>query len=64
MVTEETQKTFEKYRESFSAICNELCELGLQERDKRTEEIALFEVAVNEGKENMLNETRRCKYRN
>lgn len=59
MLTKETQETFEKYRESFSAICNELCELGLHEHDKRTEEIALFKFAINNGLENMLNESRR-----
>ncbi|XP_032677212.1 dynein regulatory complex subunit 3-like isoform X2 [Odontomachus brunneus] len=59
MVTEETQDIFEKYRESFSAICNELCELGLQEHNKRNEEMALYEAAVNEGEENMQNESRK-----
>ncbi|EFN83810.1 Leucine-rich repeat-containing protein 48 [Harpegnathos saltator] len=58
-VTEEARDIFEKYRESFSGICNELCELGLQERDKREKEIALFEVAVDKGEEDMQNESRR-----
>lgn len=59
MITKETQDTFEKYRESFSAICNELCELGLQEHNKRNEEMALYEAAVDEGEENMQNELRK-----
>ncbi|XP_014483563.1 PREDICTED: leucine-rich repeat-containing protein 48-like [Dinoponera quadriceps] len=58
-ITKETQEIFEKYRESFSAICNELCELGLQEHKKRTEVILPFEVAVNESEENMQDESRK-----
>jgi len=58
-INENTQNAFEEYKKSFVAICHELCELGLQENDRRTEEIRLFETAVNEGKTNMQNEARR-----
>lgn len=40
-------------------MCNELCEVGLRERDKRNEEIASLETAVNEGEENIQNESRK-----
>lgn len=59
MINENTQNAFEEYKKSFVAICHELCELGLRESDKRTEDIKLFEIAVNEGKENTQNEARR-----
>ncbi|XP_011699185.1 PREDICTED: leucine-rich repeat-containing protein 48-like isoform X2 [Wasmannia auropunctata] len=58
-LNESTQNAFEEYKKSFVAICQKLYKLGLQENDKRTEEIRLFEVAVNEGKENTQNEARR-----
>ncbi|XP_012058247.1 PREDICTED: leucine-rich repeat-containing protein 48-like [Atta cephalotes] len=58
-INENTQNAFEEYKKSFVAMCHELCELGLQENDRRTEEIRLFETAVNEGKTNMQNEARR-----
>ncbi|XP_018378000.1 PREDICTED: dynein regulatory complex subunit 3-like [Trachymyrmex cornetzi] len=54
-----TQNAFEEYKKSFVAICHELYELGLRENDRRTEEIRLFEITVNEGKTNMQNEARR-----
>lgn len=58
-INEDTQNAFEEYKKFFIRICHELYELGLRENEKRTEEIRLFEVAVNEGKENTQNETRR-----
>ncbi|CAL1687377.1 unnamed protein product [Lasius platythorax] len=58
-INEDTQNAFEEYRKSFSAICHELYELGLQEHDKRTEEMRLFELVVNEGKENKQNTARK-----
>ncbi|XP_011865507.1 PREDICTED: leucine-rich repeat-containing protein 48-like [Vollenhovia emeryi] len=58
-INETTQNAFEEYKKSFVAICHELYELGLRENDSRTEDIRLFEVAVNEGKENTQNEARR-----
>jgi len=58
-INESTQNAFEEYKKSFIAICYELYELGLRENDRRTEDIRLFEVAVNEGKENTQNEARR-----
>lgn len=58
-INEDTQHAFEEYKESFITICHELYELGLRENEKRTEEMRLFEVAVNKGKENMQNEARR-----
>lgn len=58
-INEHTQNAFEEYKKSFIAICHELYELGLKENDRRTEEIKLFEIAVNEGKENTQNEGRR-----
>ncbi|XP_053971815.1 dynein regulatory complex subunit 3-like isoform X1 [Hylaeus volcanicus] len=51
MVNEETQNAYEEYKESFSLMCQELCEVGLKEHEKRTYEINLFTNAVNEGKE-------------
>lgn len=59
LINEDTQKTFEEYRKSFSKICNKLCEVGLEEHNKRLEEIRLFEVAVNGGKESTQNKARR-----
>ncbi|XP_072749124.1 dynein regulatory complex subunit 3 [Anoplolepis gracilipes] len=58
-INEDTQKAFEEYKKTFSATCHELYELGLQEHDKRTEEIRLFELVVNEGKENKQNAARK-----
>ncbi|XP_050445114.1 dynein regulatory complex subunit 3-like [Cataglyphis hispanica] len=58
-INEDTQNAFEEYKKSFSAICHELYELGLQEHDKRIEEIRLFELVVNEGKENKQNVARK-----
>ncbi|KMQ90308.1 leucine-rich repeat-containing protein 48-like protein [Lasius niger] len=58
-INEDTQNAFEEYRKSFSAICHELYELGLQEHDKRTEEMRLFELVVNEVKENKQNTARK-----
>ncbi|XP_025263880.1 dynein regulatory complex subunit 3 isoform X2 [Camponotus floridanus] len=58
-INENTQNAFEEYKKTFSAICHELYELGLQEHDKRTEEIRLFECVVNEGKENKQNVARK-----
>lgn len=58
-INEDTRNAFEEYKKSFSAICRELYELGLQEHNKRTEEIRLFEVTVNEGKEEAQNQMRR-----
>jgi len=59
IINENTQNAFEEYKKSFIAICYELYELGLRENDKRTEDVRLFEVVVNEGKENTQNEARR-----
>ncbi|RLU16950.1 hypothetical protein DMN91_011019 [Ooceraea biroi] len=59
LINEDTQNAFAQYRKSFSAICNELFELGLQEHRKRAEEVRLFEVAVNEGKESTQSEARK-----
>ncbi|XP_029668287.1 dynein regulatory complex subunit 3-like [Formica exsecta] len=58
-INEDTQNAFEEYKKTFSTICHELYELGLQEHDKRTEEIRLFELVVNEGKENKQNVARK-----
>ncbi|XP_011171581.1 dynein regulatory complex subunit 3 isoform X2 [Solenopsis invicta] len=58
-INENAQNAFEEYKKSFIAICYELYELGLQESDKRTEEIKSFEIVINEGKENTQNEARR-----
>ncbi|KAL6444746.1 hypothetical protein ACFW04_002067 [Cataglyphis niger] len=58
-INDDTQNAFEEYKKSFSAICHELYELGLQEHDKRIEEIRLFELVVNEGKENNQNVARK-----
>ncbi|XP_012223445.2 dynein regulatory complex subunit 3-like [Linepithema humile] len=58
-INKDTKNAFEDYKKSFCTICYELYEYGLQEHDKRTEEIRLFETAVNEGKENTQNEARK-----
>ncbi|XP_012521335.1 dynein regulatory complex subunit 3 isoform X1 [Monomorium pharaonis] len=58
-INENTQNAFEEYKKSFLAICYELYELGLRESDRRTEEIRLFEIAINESKENTQNKARR-----
>lgn len=58
-INQDTRDTFEEYGKHFSAKCRELYELGLQEHSKRTEEMRLFELAVNEGKEEMQNRSRR-----
>lgn len=57
-INENTQNAFEEYKKSFVVICYELYELGLRENDRRTEEIRLFEIAINEGKENTQNEAK------
>ncbi|KAK1125439.1 hypothetical protein K0M31_005804 [Melipona bicolor] len=50
MVNEDTQNAFEEYKINFSALCKEFCEIGLEEHDKRINEINLYDIAVNEGK--------------
>ncbi|KAG7202439.1 hypothetical protein KM043_018743 [Ampulex compressa] len=51
MVNEDTQNAFKEYGRTFSTICQELFELGLKEKDKRTNEIELFNTDINKGKE-------------
>lgn len=58
-INENTKNAFEDYKKSFCMICYKLYEYGLQEHDKRTEEIRLFETTVNEGKESAQDEARR-----
>ncbi|XP_043261602.1 dynein regulatory complex subunit 3-like [Colletes gigas] len=58
MVNEETQNAYKEYKECFSLICQEFCEIGLKEHEKRTNEINLFKNAVNEGKQASLNQGR------
>ena len=50
MVNEDTQNAFEEYKINFSALCKEFCDIGLEEHDKRINEINLYDIAVNEGK--------------
>lgn len=56
---ENVQNEFEKYKNSFTTICHKLYEFGLEEHKKRTEEIRLFEAAIDKGKENTQDESRR-----
>ncbi|XP_076635500.1 dynein regulatory complex subunit 3 isoform X2 [Colletes latitarsis] len=58
MVNEETQNAYKEYKENFSSICQEFCEIGLKEHEKRTNEINLFKNAINEGKQASLNQGR------
>lgn len=50
MVNEDTQNAYEQYKINFSTLCQELCEVGLKEHDKRLDEINLYNIGVNEGK--------------
>ncbi|XP_071869979.1 dynein regulatory complex subunit 3 isoform X4 [Bombus fervidus] len=50
MVTDDTQNAHEEYKKNFIAICEEFCEIGLKEHNKRMNEINLYNIAVNEGK--------------
>ncbi|XP_012283171.1 dynein regulatory complex subunit 3 [Orussus abietinus] len=50
-LNDDTQNAFEEYRKIFSAISQELYELGLKEQIKRSDEITLFKDIVNEGKD-------------
>ncbi|XP_020297321.1 dynein regulatory complex subunit 3-like [Pseudomyrmex gracilis] len=58
-INKNIQNEFEKYKNSFTTICHKLYEFGLEEHEKRTEEIRLFKSAVDKGKENTQNESRR-----
>ncbi|KAL0101039.1 hypothetical protein PUN28_018712 [Cardiocondyla obscurior] len=58
-INEDTKNAFEEYKKSFIAICHGLCELGLRENDRRTEDMRSFQVAVNEDKKNTQNKARR-----
>ncbi|XP_076247829.1 dynein regulatory complex subunit 3 [Calliopsis andreniformis] len=57
-INEETQKTHEEYKQNFIVLCQEFCEVGMKEHEKRIEEINLFVKAVNEGKEASQNRGR------
>ncbi|KOC60149.1 Leucine-rich repeat-containing protein 48 [Habropoda laboriosa] len=58
MVNEDTQNAFEQYKINFITICEELCEIGIKENDKRMGEINVFNTAVNEGKTASQNQGR------
>ncbi|CAK9803696.1 Dynein regulatory complex subunit 3 [Anthophora plagiata] len=50
MVNEDTQNAYDQYKINFIAVCEELCEVGVKENEKRMEEINIFNIAINEGK--------------
>ncbi|XP_076386115.1 dynein regulatory complex subunit 3 isoform X2 [Megachile rotundata] len=50
MVNEDTQNAYEEYKINFTAISQELCEIGLAENEKRKNEIDIFTDCVNKGK--------------
>ncbi|XP_076383477.1 dynein regulatory complex subunit 3 isoform X2 [Megalopta genalis] len=58
MVTEDTQNAYAEYEKSFIVLCQELCELGLQENEKRIDEINTFTNAVNNGKKSSQDQGR------
>ncbi|XP_016914639.2 dynein regulatory complex subunit 3 isoform X1 [Apis cerana] len=58
MVNEDTQNAYEQYKVNFSSLCQELCEVGLKEYDKRLDEINLYNIGVNEGKNISQNQGR------
>ncbi|CAL7935781.1 unnamed protein product [Xylocopa violacea] len=58
MVNEDTENTYNEYKINFSAVCEEFCTIGLKEHEKRTDEINLFNTAVNEGITNSQNQGR------
>ncbi|XP_078047695.1 dynein regulatory complex subunit 3 [Augochlora pura] len=58
MVTEDTQNAYVEYEKSFIVLCQELCELGLQENEKRIDEINTFTIAVNNGKKSSQDQGR------
>lgn len=58
MVNEDTQNAYEQYKINFSTLCQELCEVGLKEHDKRLDEINLYNIGVNEGKNISQNQGR------
>ncbi|KZC12151.1 Leucine-rich repeat-containing protein 48, partial [Dufourea novaeangliae] len=49
-VNEDTQTAYEEYEKSFTVLCQEFCETGLKDHERRTNEINLFTTAVNKGK--------------
>lgn len=50
IVTDDTQNAHEEYKKNFTVICEEFCEIGLKEHNKRMNEINLYNIAVNKGK--------------
>ncbi|XP_031826425.1 dynein regulatory complex subunit 3 isoform X2 [Nomia melanderi] len=58
MVTEDTQNAYAEYKKNFVVLCQEFCELGLKEHEKRVNEIYLFTTAVNNGKKLSQNQGR------
>lgn len=51
LINEETTTAYDEYKESFCALCRELCDIGLKDHDKRMNEIHLYTTAVAAGKE-------------
>ncbi|XP_076657894.1 dynein regulatory complex subunit 3 [Halictus rubicundus] len=58
MVTEDTQNVYAEYEKSFIVLCQEFCEFGLEEHQKRIDEINLFITAVNNGKKSSQDQGR------
>ncbi|XP_015588517.1 dynein regulatory complex subunit 3-like isoform X2 [Cephus cinctus] len=58
-LTEDTQVAYEEYKKTFSAICQELYELGLKEEARRRNEIRQFEDIVNGGKQKVQEDARK-----
>ncbi|XP_076279606.1 dynein regulatory complex subunit 3 [Lasioglossum baleicum] len=58
MVTEDAQNVFAEYEKSFVVLCQELCEFGLQEHQKRIDEINLFTTALDDGKKSSQDQGR------
>ncbi|CAK9797049.1 Dynein regulatory complex subunit 3 [Anthophora quadrimaculata] len=59
MVNEDTQNAYDQYKINFIAVCEELCEVGVKENEKRMEEINIFNIAINEGKTASQNQGRK-----
>lgn len=59
LLNEDTRDLYDEYEKKFMDLCRQLFEFGLQEQEKRSEEIRLFEKIVDEGQEAVHAEGRR-----
>lgn len=59
MVNEDTQNAYEEYKVNFVEICKEFCQVGVNEHEKRMEEINAYNASMDEGKRGTQNEGRR-----